>query len=42
MYGQRFGRALAARGYRVMTYDVAGFFSNKHIRNTLESGGLAC
>ncbi|WQG58159.1 hypothetical protein RHM66_26085 [Pseudomonas sp. RTB3] len=26
MYGQLFGRALAARGYRVMTYDVAGFF----------------
>ncbi|MBN6774520.1 alpha/beta hydrolase [Pseudomonas granadensis] len=38
MYGQLFGRALAALGYRVMTYDVAGFFSNKHIRNTLESG----
>ncbi|WP_434592533.1 alpha/beta hydrolase [Pseudomonas sp. R4-83] len=38
MYGQLFGRALAALGYRVMTYDVAGFFSNKHIRNTIESG----
>ncbi|SDS28483.1 dienelactone hydrolase family protein [Pseudomonas granadensis] len=38
MYGQLFGRALASLGYRVMTYDVAGFFSNKHIRNTLESG----
>jgi len=38
MYGQLFGRALAALGYRVMTYDVAGFFSNKHVRNTLESG----
>ncbi|NUT79211.1 alpha/beta hydrolase [Pseudomonas sp. C1C7] len=39
MYGQLFGRALAARGYRVMTYDVAGFFSNKYVRNTCESGG---
>lgn len=39
MYGQLFGRALAALGYRVMTYDVAGFFSNKHIRNAVESGG---
>ncbi|MEZ1317885.1 alpha/beta hydrolase [Pseudomonas fluorescens] len=38
MYGQLFGRALAARGYRVMTYDVAGFFTNKHIRNTIKSG----
>lgn len=38
MYGQLFGRALAARGYRVMTYDVAGFFSNKEIRNTLKAG----
>ncbi|OZI64841.1 alpha/beta hydrolase [Bordetella genomosp. 4] len=36
MYGQLFGRALAARGYRVMTYDVAGFFSNKAVRNTLQ------
>jgi|GEM_PF-819908 len=34
MYGQLFGRALAARGYRVMTYDVAGFFTNKAVRNT--------
>lgn len=40
MYGQLFGRALAARGYRVMTYDVAGFFSNKYIRNTLQTDGL--
>lgn len=39
MYGQLFGRALAARGYRVMTYDVAGFFSNKEIRNTLRKDG---
>ncbi|MAB97760.1 MAG: alpha/beta hydrolase [Pseudomonadaceae bacterium] len=39
MYGQLFGRALAALGYRVMTYDVAGFFSNKQIRNTYESEG---
>ena len=38
MYGQLFGRALAARGYRVMTYDVAGFFSNKEIRNTVRNG----
>lgn len=38
MYGQLFGRALAARGYRVMTYDVAGFFSNKEVRNTLRQG----
>jgi len=34
MYGQLVGRALAARGYRVMTYDVAGFFKNKAVRNT--------
>lgn len=40
MYGQLFGRALAARGYRVMTYDVAGFFSNKYVRNTLKAGGI--
>lgn len=40
MYGQLFGRALAARGYRVMTYDVAGFFTNKAIRNTLKAGDL--
>jgi pimeloyl-ACP methyl ester carboxylesterase len=40
MYGQLFGRALAARGYRVMTYDVAGFFSNKNVRNTLYKGDL--
>lgn len=38
MYGQLFGRALAARGYRVMTYDVAGFFSNKSVRNTTRQG----
>lgn len=38
MYGQLFGRALAARGYRVMTYDVAGFFTNKLIRNTIKAG----
>lgn len=38
MYGQLFGRALAVRGYRVMTYDVAGFFSNKQVRNTLQAG----
>lgn len=40
MYGQLFGRALAARGYRVMTYDVAGFFNNKQIRNTFQAGGI--
>jgi pimeloyl-ACP methyl ester carboxylesterase len=40
MYGQLFGRALAARGYRVMTYDVAGFFSNKDIRNTQKVGDI--
>lgn len=39
MYGQLFGRALAARGYRVMTYDVAGFFNNKSIRNTAQVAG---
>lgn len=39
MYGQLFGRALAARGYRVMTYDVAGFFSNKAVRNTSHIDG---
>jgi fermentation-respiration switch protein FrsA (DUF1100 family) len=40
MYGQLFGRALAERGYRVMTYDVAGFFSNKKVRNTASQGGV--
>ncbi|MCO7514165.1 alpha/beta hydrolase [Pseudomonas guariconensis] len=40
MYGQLFGRALAARGYRVMTYDVAGFFSNKQVRNTHQVGDI--
>ncbi|WP_336333363.1 alpha/beta hydrolase [Pseudomonas putida] len=39
MYGQLFGRALAARGYRVMTYDVAGFFNNKAVRNTAQVDG---
>jgi len=39
MYGQLFGRALAARGYSVMTYDVAGFFSNKAVRNTAQVDG---
>jgi len=34
MYGQLVGRALAGRGYRVMTYDVAGFYQNKAVRNT--------
>lgn len=40
MYGQLFGRALAERGYRVMTYDVAGFFTNKDIRNTAQKDGV--
>lgn len=39
MYGQLFGKALARRGYRVMTYDVAGFFFNKAKRNTAERDG---
>ncbi|WP_054889590.1 alpha/beta fold hydrolase [Pseudomonas sp. NBRC 111118] len=39
MYGQLFGHALAARGYRVMTYDVAGFFNNKAVRNTAQVAG---
>jgi len=37
MYGQLVGRALAGRGYRVMTYDVAGFFKNKTVRNTRQA-----
>jgi len=37
MYGQLVGRALAGRGYRVMTYDVAGFYQNKAVRNTHQS-----
>lgn len=40
MYGQLFGRALAERGYRVMTYDVAGFFTNKTVRNTVSQDGI--
>ncbi|MFI8479032.1 alpha/beta hydrolase [Pseudomonas sp. NPDC078700] len=40
MYGQLFGRALAERGYRVMTYDVAGFFTNKEVRNTAKRGDI--
>jgi len=37
MYGQLVGRALAALGYRVMTYDVAGFYQNKNVRNTSQT-----
>ncbi|NTB97241.1 alpha/beta hydrolase [Agrobacterium tumefaciens] len=40
MYGQLFGRALAGQGYRVMTYDVAGFFTNKDVRNTAKTDGI--
>ncbi|WP_210339508.1 amidohydrolase family protein [Ensifer sp. ENS08] len=40
MYGQLFGRAFAERGYRVMTYDVAGFFTNKDVRNTADQDGI--
>ncbi|MCY1315308.1 hypothetical protein D9M68_186410 [compost metagenome] len=40
MYGQLFGRAFAERGYRVMTYDVAGFFTNKDVRNTVQQNGV--
>lgn len=40
MYGQLFGRAFAARGYRVMTYDVAGFFTNRDVRNTAKKNGI--
>jgi pimeloyl-ACP methyl ester carboxylesterase len=40
MYGQLMGKALAERGYRVMTYDVAGFFKNKDVRNTTRRGDL--
>ncbi|MER9545281.1 hypothetical protein NKI72_25030 [Mesorhizobium sp. M0437] len=40
MYGQLFGRALAERGYHVMTYDVAGFFTNKDVRNTAKKDGV--
>lgn len=39
MYGQLVGKALAARGYQVMTYDVAGFFTNKAVRNRFEKNG---
>lgn len=40
MYGQLFGNALARRGYRVVTYDVAGFFTNRDRRNTNASNGV--
>lgn len=40
MYGRLMGNALAERGYRVMTYDVAGFFKNKDVRNTVRRGDL--
>lgn len=40
MYGQLFSKALAALGYNVLTYDVAGFFSNKKVRNTRVQGGI--
>lgn len=40
MYGQLFGKALAELGYTVMTYDVAGFFTNKTVRNTLKVGDM--
>ncbi|MER8570276.1 hypothetical protein NKH85_32765 [Mesorhizobium sp. M0924] len=40
MYGQLVGKALAGRGYRVMTYDVANFFKNKDVRNTVKRGDL--
>ncbi|MGG4775924.1 amidohydrolase family protein [Paenalcaligenes sp. Me52] len=39
MYGQLMSKALAARGYRVMTYDVAGFFTNRQVRNTFVANG---
>lgn len=39
MYGQLMGNALSARGYPVFTYDVAGFFTNKHVRNCFENDG---
>ena len=39
MYGQLMSKAMAERGYCVMTYDVAGFFSNKAVRNTFSAGG---
>jgi len=39
MYGQLVGKALAEHGYRVMTYDVAGFFKNKDVRNTFKRDG---
>ncbi|WP_028352897.1 alpha/beta hydrolase family protein [Bordetella petrii] len=39
MYGQLVGKALAEHGYRVMTYDVAGFFKNKDVRNTFRRDG---
>ncbi|KFE33870.1 alpha/beta fold hydrolase [Thioclava atlantica] len=38
MYGQLVGKALANRGYRVTTYDVSGFFTNKAARNTMRAG----
>lgn len=38
MYGQLMGKALAEKGYTVMTYDVAGFFTNKNVRNTRRQG----
>lgn len=38
MYGQLVGKALAGLGYRVTTYDVSGFFTNKDARNTTKTG----
>lgn len=38
MYGQLMGKAMAEKGYAVMTYDVAGFFGNKDVRNTQKQG----
>ncbi|WP_436643233.1 hypothetical protein [Microbaculum sp. FT89] len=40
MYGQLFGRTMAARGYNAVTYDVSGFFSNRDVRNTSKAGDV--
>ena len=40
MYGQLVSKALAQRGYNVVTFDVAGFFTNRDVRNTVKRGDV--
>lgn len=39
MYGQLMGKALSKLGYTVVTYDVAGYYSNKKLRNSKTHNG---